>query len=122
VRGGGVARLANSALGASHQYAPSADDVSWQLKGLCRMGDYDPQVWTPDPPKVEAKSREAVRLCHKCPVIEKCREWALSNHEEFGVWGGLTENERAVIWGEQLPGRIRRDHSPLVNFYRAEAS
>ena len=33
-------------------------------------------------------------MCATCPVIINCREHALATHEPYGVWGGLTEEER----------------------------
>lgn len=37
-----------------------------------------------------------------CPVLEQCREHGLRHRgrgEPFGVWGGLTQEERRRIWG-----------------------
>lgn len=36
----------------------------------------------------------AKSLCAVCPLVEPCREFAIINQEEWGVWGGLTEGER----------------------------
>ncbi|WP_162237328.1 WhiB family transcriptional regulator, partial [Aeromicrobium sp. Leaf272] len=35
--------------------------------------------------------------CARCPVIEQCREHALTVQEPYGVWGGLSEAERREI-------------------------
>lgn len=40
---------------------------------------------------------EAVEVCKRCPVLDECREYALSEGEEYGVWGGLLPEERADI-------------------------
>ena len=32
-----------------------------------------------------------------CPVLEPCREYALTSEEIYGVWGGLGENERRSL-------------------------
>ena len=29
-----------------------------------------------------------------CPVIEQCRSYALAAQEPYGIWGGMTEEER----------------------------
>jgi len=52
---------------------------------------------------LEAKQaiREAKAICLGCAVLEKCRTYALQNKEEFGIWGGLTENERKEVWRRQ---------------------
>lgn len=34
----------------------------------------------------------AQRVCNRCPVADPCREYGAS--EEFGVWGGVTANQR----------------------------
>lgn len=41
---------------------------------------------------------EAKRVCARCPVVVECRRWALESGEEWGVWGGLSEVERSVVW------------------------
>lgn len=41
--------------------------------------------------------RNAKKLCEKCPVQEECGEWAIQNNEDFGIWGGLTVEERKLI-------------------------
>lgn len=35
-------------------------------------------------------------LCASCEVIEACAEWGIK-HEEHGMWGGLTPDERMAI-------------------------
>jgi WhiB family redox-sensing transcriptional regulator len=49
----------------------------------------------------EARERAAKALCATCPVIMECRAHALKVREPFGVWGGLTEAERQVIYDAQ---------------------
>jgi WhiB family redox-sensing transcriptional regulator len=49
----------------------------------------------------EARERAAKKLCATCPVIMECRAHALKVREPFGVWGGLTESERQVIYESQ---------------------
>jgi WhiB family redox-sensing transcriptional regulator len=47
----------------------------------------------------------AVRVCHGCPVMAECREWALAHetlvplNDQFGVWGGLTHEQRRAALG-----------------------
>lgn len=51
--------------------------------------------------------KHAIAICRRCPVREDCLEYALANGERFGVWGGLTVNQRekvrddrrAALWG-----------------------
>jgi hypothetical protein len=37
---------------------------------------------------------QAKMVCRTCPQAETCRDYARSNNEVFGVWGGETEIER----------------------------
>ena len=30
----------------------------------------------------------------RCPVLEMCRRTSIANHEEYGVWGGLSPDDR----------------------------
>lgn len=39
---------------------------------------------------------EAKRICRPCPVRSACLQYAL-DHQEHGIWGGLTVDERAEI-------------------------
>ena len=39
--------------------------------------------------------REAKRICSSCQVREQCLDYAM-RHQEYGVWGGMTANERRV--------------------------
>ena len=43
-------------------------------------------------------------MCATCPVLNECREHSLAVREPYGVWGGLSEEERA----EMLSRRVRR--------------
>ena len=44
-----------------------------------------------------ASRREAKEVCRGCVVREQCREFALTNGEKFGIWGGMSERERRRI-------------------------
>jgi WhiB family redox-sensing transcriptional regulator len=44
----------------------------------------------------------AKAVCSGCPVMEKCAKWAVPN-EEFGVFGGLSANERTLLRGNRPP-------------------
>lgn len=36
----------------------------------------------------------ALAICRSCTARQECLEYALTNNERFGIWGGLTESER----------------------------
>ncbi|MFC5719868.1 WhiB family transcriptional regulator [Streptomyces gamaensis] len=39
----------------------------------------------------------AKELCARCPVIERCLRRALDDNERYGVFGGLTAEERQAL-------------------------
>lgn len=41
------------------------------------------------------------RLCQSCPVRAECLRWALTQPEEYGIWGG-TSGERRVLLRKRL--------------------
>lgn len=61
----------------------------------------DPEAWFLDKSDVRL-SGEAKKLCESCPVIQECGEFAIANHEQFGIWGGMTPRERSFV---RLKGR-----------------
>lgn len=56
-------------------------------------GDLDFAEFYPDDTE---DARAVKRVCHRCPLVEACREWAIA-HDEFGVWGATTETDRHRI-------------------------
>ena len=62
---------------------------SWRLDALC--AETDPEAFFPEK---GGSTREAKRVCTGCDVRAECLEYALSNDERFGIWGGLSERER----------------------------
>lgn len=68
----------------------------WQYKGAC-MGMDSATFFHPEGERGSSKRKRdsaAKAVCASCPVIESCRHHALSTHEPYGVWGGMTEEER----------------------------
>jgi WhiB family redox-sensing transcriptional regulator len=66
-----------------------AEAESWRLEALC--AETDPESFFPEK---GGSTREAKRVCTGCAVRTECLEFALSNDERFGIWGGLSERER----------------------------
>jgi hypothetical protein len=44
------------------------------------------------------RERQAKAICASCPVAMPCRTHALARRELHGIWGGLSERDRAAIW------------------------
>lgn len=77
-----------------------ADVWEWQLDGSCR--EADPRLFFhPDGERGPARRKRdaaAVSVCASCPVLERCRQHGLTVREPYGVWGGLTEDDREEIY------------------------
>ncbi len=67
------------------------DEPDWQENALCAQTD--PEAFFPEK---GGSTREAKRICAGCEVRAECLEYALSNDERFGIWGGLSERERSA--------------------------
>ena len=76
------------------------DFWSWRLWAACRQADGE-LFFSPDGERGTAKRRReraAKAICASCPVRDDCAAYAVRNHERYGVWGGLSEHERELIW------------------------
>ena len=69
------------------------DDGTWISKAKC--SDIDNNVFFPDLGPNYRKSVERAKLiCEECEVQDECLGSAIKNGEGFGIWGGLTFDER----------------------------
>lgn len=98
----------------------------WRHRARCR--DEDPELFFPVGTSGPAllQIAEAKSVCRRCPVVSECLTFALDSEAQFdvfGVWGGMTEDERDELLRRQrrnregtadpAPGR-RPDPSPLA--------
>jgi len=71
--------------------------VDWRDRARCL--DEDPDLFFPigtsGPALAQAAAAKA--LCRGCAVVGQCLDWALSNYQDAGVWGGTTEEERRAM-------------------------
>jgi len=78
---------------------PIMDLWDWQYEGACRQAD--PTLFFHPEGERGARRRQrdnaAKAVCATCPVLEQCREHSLQVREPYGVWGGLTEDERQEV-------------------------
>lgn len=79
---------------------PDARQWNWQVDGLCRT--LSPEVFFhPEGERGLARrtrAETAKLVCHACPVLPQCRRHAMAVREPYGIWGGLTEEERADMY------------------------
>ncbi len=68
------------------------EELTWQRLANC-LG-VDPDLFFPER---GASTREAKEVCRACVVRVDCLEYAITNGEKFGIWGGLSERERRRI-------------------------
>lgn len=40
---------------------------------------------------------EARQVCRRCDVRRECLSFAIRTNQQFGVWGGLSSEERAAV-------------------------
>jgi WhiB family redox-sensing transcriptional regulator len=73
--------------------------ADWRDRASCL--DEDPELFFPigntGPALIQVEEAKAV--CARCPVLAECRAWALDNPKlaEFGVFGGMSEDERRAV-------------------------
>jgi WhiB family redox-sensing transcriptional regulator len=80
---------------------PMADELKWQAQASCRTADPN-LFFTPEFDRGEARhqrEKQARQICKHCPVITPCAGFALRTGELYGVWGGLSEDERRAALG-----------------------
>jgi len=102
------------------QLQPVSEAWDWQLMGLCRERP-GAQFFHPDDDlgRISRRLREAAakRVCDTCPVRRQCATHALAVGEEYGVWGGFSENDRSLLrdlgWQDTLDRRRLADVSTL---------
>ncbi|GGU62132.1 WhiB family transcriptional regulator [Streptomyces lavendofoliae] len=74
---------------------PESSD--WRARSGCRGIDTDMFFPVGSGAEVQAQTRYAKKVCGQCPVLKKCRSWALDSGQEGGIFGGMTERERKRV-------------------------
>lgn len=87
---------------------PLVEIWQWQNSGACR--DLPSEMFFhPDGergPSRRNRETKALAVCATCPVILQCRKQALQIQEPYGIWGGLTEDDRIAILNKRLDRTI----------------
>lgn len=72
----------------------TADATAWMDEAACLgMGT---ELFYPTQGDI-ATGLAAIAVCRTCQVSDTCLEYALTNGEKFGVWGGVGEQTRRRI-------------------------
>lgn len=88
----------------------AADVAVWQREGVCR--GVDPDVFFVEAVRGLMRDHlegQAKAICATCPVLVTCREYAIHTQEPYGIWGGLTRQQRRTAF------RSYRWNSPRSN-------
>lgn len=87
----------------AHPPTPAAHLWDWQQQGTCRV--LPPEMFFhPEGERGKARRQrieQAKAICATCPVLQACREHALTIREPYGVWGGMDEEERQREYARQ---------------------
>ena len=87
---------------------PIIEVWEWQYDAACR--NEDPEAFFhPDGERGQARARReayAKSVCATCPVIAQCAAHALSVREPYGIWGGMSEDDRERILANRKTKRL----------------
>ena len=67
----------------------------WMDAAVCAQTDPD-EVF----PDKGGSTARAKRVCLSCEVSAQCLQYALTNRERWGIWGGKSERERYKLANE----------------------
>lgn len=97
-----MSRVTGSSVGKSnYQGQPSirTAPTSWMEKGLCTLPGVNGDDWFPFSNEqgdnvredtLRSRQEQAAALCHGCPVLDTCRDYAIANKLAEGVFGGMS--------------------------------
>lgn len=91
--------------------------ADWRDTAACRRED--PELFFPkgDTGPWLMVIEDAKAICRGCPSLDACGQWARNNRIPEGIYGGLTEQERAALHRNA----VRRRLTPEAAAAKAEA-
>jgi WhiB family redox-sensing transcriptional regulator len=87
---------------------PPPPSPDWMNDAYCSKTT-EPDKFFSDDPAIIKYIRET--YCLRCPVRHECLTWALTEREEYGIWGGCTPKQR-----RRILRRPRKKPTPGVEF------
>jgi WhiB family redox-sensing transcriptional regulator len=75
----------------------ATDRAQWRSLSACR-GE-DPEIFFPARRNMTTfvQLARAKAVCARCPVAAQCLDYALASGQQYGVWGGTSEEERKAL-------------------------
>lgn len=82
---------------------PLIDNWEWQSTAACRGMDSAMFFHPPEERNASRENRieQAKTICRACQALMDCRAHALRAREPYGIWGGMSEDDRANLLGLQ---------------------
>lgn len=68
--------------------------MKWLQQAACR--GMDPSAFYLERGET-SYAKDTIQICRSCPVQPECLEYALDSNERFGIWGGMTVNQREQV-------------------------
>lgn len=68
--------------------------MNWREQAACAGMDTEEFFPLGSSGPARAQTNQAKQVCAECPVAQQCLEFALSNAIDYGVFGGMSADER----------------------------
>lgn len=62
---------------------------AWVAGAPCRT---DPDAWFSTDTEADARA-----VCRTCPVMQQCRDWAVTTGQPYGIWGDTDPDQRNTL-------------------------
>lgn len=86
--------------------APGLDADDWRRRAACRGEDPEQFFPVTSAGPALAQIAEVTKICARCPVRAACLRFALITGQDYGIWGGLTEDERRQLRRGRVAGAL----------------
>jgi WhiB family redox-sensing transcriptional regulator len=69
----------------------------WRNQAACLDEDPDLFFSVASTSLAAVQVAQAKAVCGRCEVAPACLRWAMQTHQDAGVWGGMSEDERRAL-------------------------
>jgi WhiB family redox-sensing transcriptional regulator len=92
------------------------NNISWMDNASCKgLTDIFFGKYAERPQATVRREARAKSICDKCPVFDRCREYARANLE-VGYWAGENEYDRYIaVDPKRIPSRYSRGLKAYIN-------